>query len=130
MPFGKSAEDVDAWRFPADITPEQVVDGDTTSLTADLGFQTRRTVRVRLYGIDTAEIYGVSANSDEFMAGQEHMAFVESWIRDARESGLTWPFTVWTLKDTGKYGRYIASIERRDSGEALTDALREEFPEL
>lgn len=130
MPFGKPTEDIDAWHFPADIEVEQVVDGDTTDLTADLGFQTRRTVRVRLHGIDTAEIYGVPHESDEFMAGKEHMAFVESWVGDARESGLTWPFSVWTLKDTGKYGRYIASIERRDTGEALTDALRVEFPEL
>lgn len=130
VPFGLSPESDDAWHFPADITPEQVVDGDTTDCVVDLGFHTRKTVRLRLFGVDTKEVYGVPRDSAEFQLGTRQSEFAEGWVRDARDSGLDWPFRVWTMKDPGKYGRWISDVSRLDTSESLSDALRDAFDDL
>lgn len=109
----------------------RVVDGDTLDLVVDMGFKTRRTIRVRLGGLDTSEIYGVSRESDEYQSGIVHKEFVSEWtsraelIRD-RE----WPFVVTTAKQTGKYGRYVAVVVAKDSGEVLNQALVDEYPDV
>lgn len=118
--------DGDSWEFPARL--DRVVDGDTFDLEVDVGFNMRRTVRVRLFGVDTAEV-NVSRDSDEYRRGQEHKAFVEQWFMFEGTADTEWPLDVVTLKDKGKYGRYIAVI-RGPGGESLTKALTEEFEEL
>lgn len=116
------------WDFPAKL--DRVVDGDTYDVVVDMGFNCRRTVRVRLKGVDTAEVYGVAHDSDSYALGSEQSAVVVDWF-DAVDRGLQWPFRVVTEK-TGKYGRYVAEVfvppdrvvpdgyERRLSQEILT----------
>ena len=103
---------------------DEVVDGDTIDVVVDLGFNMRRDIRLRLDGVDTAETYGVSNDSEEYARGSEHTQFVEQWIDTDTTS--EWPFIVRTEKK-GKFGRYLATIERKEDRNELTEALLEEF---
>lgn len=118
----------DEWTFPAHCT--HVVDGDTLDLTVDVGFRMTREVRVRLADADTAEVYGTKEGSEEHERGEQHSQFVREWLASAEGAGLQWPLVVRTEKETGKYGRYIATVERRTDGERLADALKSEFEDL
>lgn len=105
------------YQYKAQIT--EVYDGDTVTADIDLGFHTwRRDERLRLYGIDTPEIRGVS--DEEKQRGYA--------ARDAlRERILDKEVIVCTIKDRkggdqrGKYGRYLAKIYLGD--ELLNDWL-------
>ena len=107
----------------------RVVDGDTVDLLVDLGFRTRKRVRVRIQGIDTAEIYGVEANSTEFQRGQQHADFARTWF-EAHAGDEAWPFILSTERDTGKYGRWPGRIVSKETGRDFADALIEEFPDV
>jgi micrococcal nuclease len=88
----------------------RVVDGDTLDLNIDLGMGVHNYQRVRLYGIDTPETYGVKKDSEEWQAGQKATARVKELVWDGTNST---PRDLWieTHKDkTGKYGRYLATI--------------------
>lgn len=111
------------WVFPAHCT--RVVDGDTLDLVVDVGFRITREVRVRLAEVDTAEVYGPNASD----VGQEQAQYVREWLAEAEGQGQPWPLTVRTEQDTGKYGRYIATVQRGD-GEYLAEALVSEWPDL
>jgi micrococcal nuclease len=125
------------YEYPAQLV--EVIDGDTVDVTVDLGFHIHRTVRLRLAGVDTDEIYGVEETSAEYESGMEHMSFVRQWFQrseatdddqDAADTACVddeWPFIVRTEKK-GKYGRYIATVERRADGSELTDELITTFP--
>jgi len=106
----------------------EVVDGDTQDVVVDLGFHIQRRIRLRLQGVDTHETYGVSHDSEEYRRGKQESEFVERWFDDAADAHVDskWPLIVRTDK-TGKYGRYLATIERRSDGAVLNDALRETF---
>lgn len=81
----------------------RVVDGDTMELVVDLGFHIKHTVMVRLLDIDTPEVRGIQK-----VRG-----------RAATESAIDWfemnndQLYVKTKK-TGKYGRWIARIFRKN----------------
>ena len=45
------------WTLPAQVL--DVVDGDTLTLNYNLGFQINRRARVRLAGVNAAEVFGV-----------------------------------------------------------------------
>lgn len=110
------------WVFPARCV--HVVDGDTLDVVCDVGFRITRQVRLRLAEVDTAEVYGVNASE----AGQEQAQFVREWIPQG--NGPDWPLVVETTPDTGKYGRYLARVQRVSDGEYLADALKSEYPTL
>lgn len=98
-------------------TVDRVVDGDTVDLTVDLGLHTKRIERMRLYGIDTPETYGVRKNSAEYIAGVE----AREALRAMLSMGQVWARTV---KDrTGKYGRYLVDlfVEMPDAGELFVN---------
>jgi len=95
----------------------RVVDGDTIDVNVDLGFNITREIRLRLLGVDTHETYGVSHDSKEYQRGIEETKFVAEWLPDE--------FIIRTEKK-GKYGRYLAEIERPD-GEILNNRLLQEF---
>lgn len=122
----------DAEWFTYQCRVDRVVDGDTLDLVVDMGFQTRRTIRVRLGGLDTGEIYGVSQDSVEYAVGREHADFVESWVRARRldESDASWSFVVTTARQTGKYGRYVALLWAKNSGRVLNADIVAEYPDV
>lgn len=81
-----------------------VVDGDTYDVDVDLGMNVHVRERVRLYNVDTPEVYGVKKDSVEYAAGMAASTFV----RDLIEGRDVW---IETYKDAkGKYGRYIATV--------------------
>lgn len=82
--------------FHYKATLDRVVDGDTVDLNVDLGFKLTKTVRIRLYGVDTPE------------RGQpgwaEATRYVEAWFQS-----LKGRCEVHTEK-TGKYGRWLGTV--------------------
>lgn len=143
---GYLPSDTGVWQFP--MRPDTrtyhlgVVDGDTLDTTLDRGFDTRTDKRLRLYGVDTAEIFGTDRESTEYQRGHAHRQFVRDWIDDrwavsgtgarARtDSDLSrgvaeWPFTVLALYEPGKYGRPLVDVLDSD-GRSLVAALYEAF---
>jgi len=99
----------------------EVIDGDTIDVSVDLGFHIQRQIRLRLSDVDTHETYGVDHDSREYRRGKRETEFVREWL-----PGGEWPLLVRTAKK-GKYGRYLAAIERRSDGEILNDRLLSEF---
>ena len=87
-------------RYWYSATVERAVDGDTLDLTIDHGCSIFSRQRIRLYGVDTPEIYGPKACP----RGKEAWDYVKSNC-EGRE------VMVHTVKDrTGKYGRLLAII--------------------
>lgn len=82
----------------------RVVDGDSIDILLDLGVNVFKKVRVRLYGVDTPETFGVKRSSQEYKNGMESKAFTKSFVTNKK-------LVVHTIKDkTGKYGRLLAEI--------------------
>lgn len=121
------------WEYQAQLDHSRtgVVDGDTIDLVVDVGFYCGRRVRVRLKGVDTAEIYGYPKESDEYQEGMEHKQFVETWIETAQDDHAgPWPLVVVTEQAQGKYGRWIADIKRKCDDSVLGEDLIEEYPSV
>lgn len=118
------------WVFIARLS--KVIDGDTYDLDIDLGFRTYVKKRMRLVGVDTAEIYFVGTDSDEYDRGMKHMGEVVEWF-GAIDSNKEWPLLISTAKDTGKYGRWPVLIRTRE-GHPIDLTLREmlvhEYPNV
>ncbi|MGW8178181.1 MAG: thermonuclease family protein, partial [bacterium] len=60
-----------------------VVDGDTLDLDMDLGLHQHSHERVRLFGLDTPETYGVKKDSEEYQAGMKAKERVMELVRPA-----------------------------------------------
>lgn len=112
----------DLWTYRAKL--DGVVDGDTIDLTLDLGFRVHKKVRVRLHGVDTAEIYGVPKDSPEYERGIEQRDFVGGFCAQDGE----WPLRFESYEEAGKYGRWIGDI--KVNGTSLVESLIEEWPEV
>ena len=83
----------------------KVVDGDTLDVLVDLGLEIYKKLRVRLYGIDTPEVYGVKHDSEEYTAGKKASDFVKKLLPQGTK------ITIRTIKDKrGKYGRYLGRV--------------------
>lgn len=100
---------------------KHVVDGDTFDLLMDLGLYQYAYERIRLHGIDTPEIYGVSHDSEEYAAGMEAKGLVEDLVLDQ-------PMLIRTLEEES-FGRFVARCWYREEGEwlDLTEKLRVEL---
>lgn len=119
-----------------------IVDGDTLDIEIDLGFHQFNVTRVRLSGVDTAEIYGISKHSQQYRKGMDHKRFVKQWIsegidamgmgEDADAYDRKWPFEfISTEYDrTDVYGRSVGVIKRKADNEKLNVALIDQFPEV
>jgi len=108
-------------RYVYDASVIRVVDGDTLDLLIDLGFRVFTKVRVRLFGVDTPETFGVKKESEEYQAGKEATHFVETWFTE-RENVLVKSHDGKPLGQ-GKYGRWLAVVLPRDGGMSLNEAL-------
>ena len=127
---GQLPADAPVWHHPGRLV--SVVDGDTVDLEYDLGFNCRKSDRLRLYGVDTGEIHGTARDSKEYRRGIKHTRFVRSWLKDASAAYVTdtdskgWPFSVHTLQRRGKF-RWVGDICRRTDNQSIVFALFDEF---
>ncbi|RKD86496.1 thermonuclease family protein [Mangrovibacterium diazotrophicum] len=101
------------YQYQAEIV--KVVDGDTYEIDIDLGLSVWvRGERIRLYGVNTPEVYGVKHDSEEYLAGKAASDFVKSIMKKGTLA------IVETLKDSkGKYGRYLAVMYVQIAPEVL-----------
>ncbi len=85
---------------------QKVVDGDTIELDIDLGLSAWvHNERIRLYGIDTPEVYGVKKGSAEWEKGNSASQFVKEHVKEKDQ------VIIETFKDKReKYGRYLALL--------------------
>ena len=99
-----------------------VYDGDTATATVDLGFKVSAIkVKLRFYGIDTAEIRGGTEATK--IAAREARDYVKEKIlgKKVRMKSL----------GKGKYGRYLAIIwPIDDNGEPLEESINDELVRL
>ena len=84
----------------------KVVDGDTVEIDIDLGLSAWvHNEKIRLYGIDTPEVYEVKKGSPEWELGNKSSEFVKQNLKEND------PVIIETIKDKKeKYGRYLALI--------------------
>lgn len=103
---------------------ERIVDGDTLDLLIDLGFRTFVKQRVRLYGINTPETFGVKKGSAEYEAGKAATRFVYSWL-DGEGSEVSIQSHDGKPLGQGKYGRWLVEVLLPNDPVSLNDALVE-----
>jgi micrococcal nuclease len=85
---------------------EKVIDGDTLEISIDLGLSVWiRGEKIRLYGINTPEVYGVKKGSPDWILGNRVSEFVKTIVKAKAE------ILIQTFKDKQeKYGRYLALV--------------------
>lgn len=122
MPSAASGPPTVSVDLPADPRQEaevlRVVDGDTIDLLVNLGYGVFFRVRVRLFGVDTPETYGVKKTSDEYKAGKIATQFTKDWVKYYDDK-----VTVCGNHGTGKYGRWLMEICPPAEGKSLNKAL-------
>jgi micrococcal nuclease len=106
------------YKYTAKIT--RIVDGDTFDIIIDLGFKITTNQRIRLQGINTPETYNVKKTSEEYRKGLAAKEFAQQ-----RVAANNYEAVIETEKDTGKYGRYIATVWLADSTTSLNAELVE-----
>ena len=84
----------------------KVIDGDTLEIDIDLGLYTWvHNERIRLYGVNTPEVYGVKKDSAEWIEGNKASEFAKSIMQENDEVKIE------TIRDKKeKYGRYLALV--------------------
>lgn len=91
-----------------------VHDGDTVTILIDLGIDTFRKIKLRLYGINTPEIIG-----SEKAKGLKSKTYTSNKI-------LMKEVYVQTIKDkTEKYGRYLANVWVLNANKKEYDCLND-----
>lgn len=98
----------------------RVVDGDTIDVDVDHGFGITSRKRLRLFGVDAPETYGVKKESDEYKNGMEAKLWLDEMIGGKN-------VIIQTHKDrTGKFGRYLAKVYLPSNGSDIgVDVLAE-----
>lgn len=109
------------WTWPV-LEVMRVVDGDTFDLVIDAGFGGRQALRIRLAGVNAAEVYGSKASE----AGKAAKRFAEDWLTIRRgylvlRSFKGAPGAV-GIGD-GSFGRWAGEIIDDPDGSSLGDAL-------
>lgn len=108
-------------------TVVRVVDGDTIDVVVDQGFgNSKNDLRMRLYGINTPESYGVKKDSEEYNLGIAAKNWVVKTLRVSHEDengqfiqhqdgGRIW----FHSHKKGKFGRYLGVVwtKREDIGD-------------
>jgi endonuclease YncB( thermonuclease family) len=121
------------WEYQArlDTTRMGIVDGDTFDLAVDVGFYSTRRIRVRLAGVDTGEIFGPTSDK-EYQTGLDQKRAVETWFYHAERTwDGDWPLVIQSEKESkGKYGRWIADVQRKCDDMWLANRLTGLYPEV
>lgn len=93
-------------------------------MTVDLGFRLTATMRLRLWGIDTAEMN----DKDEALRKQAQEAKDFVGIMVLSPAGSTeWPIKIETLKDPDNFGRWLAKVWYLDSTKGFEVLLNDEL---
>jgi micrococcal nuclease len=90
-------------------TVDRVVDGDTVDITVDLGFSIYHKMRIRLAGINTPEVRTRDlVEKEKGILAKERLQelLISCFLDDKHYLRLT------TMKEKGKYGRYIGTFHR------------------
>jgi micrococcal nuclease len=105
------------WRYD-NVELVRVIDGDTLELDIDMGNSIRWLAKFRLYGIDTPEIHGTTAQ-----AGQAARAALTEMLM---ASGIDYIET----HKPDKYGRWLATVVcggKNLSGEMVARGLAKQY---
>lgn len=103
----------------------RIVDGDTLDVSIDLGFKVWVKERVRLFMVNTPETYGVKKESEEYQRGMAAKEFVEDWLGQSPDRRVILRSVDGKPLGQGKYGRWLAEVERASDGASLNQALLE-----
>lgn len=96
------SDKLNPWIYNAEV--KKVVDGDTFDIVIDLGFDTLKKGRVRLYGVNTPE--SRTSNVDEKQKGLAAKEFTDQWLTRANHK-----VKIETVIDKNeKYGRVLAKV--------------------
>jgi micrococcal nuclease len=108
------SEDKNVYYYNAEV--KRIVDGDTFDILIDLGFDTFRKGRVRLYGVNTPE--SRTKNLEEKKMGLAAKEFTDQWLSAANNK-----IKVETILDKNeKYGRILARVWN-DDGKCLNEDI-------
>lgn len=101
-------EDKNVYYYNAEV--KKVIDGDTFDIIIDLGFDTFRKGRVRLYGVNTPE--SRTTNLEEKQKGLAAKEFTDQWLTKANHK-----VKIETILDKNeKYGRILARVWNPEGG--------------
>lgn len=95
----------------------RVVDGDTLECEIDCGFKIALTEHVRLYGVDTPEVFGPHAVPEGKLAS----AFTRAWVNDRLGKQLWIRSNRYDERE--KYGRILATLFCEGEETSLNAAL-------
>lgn len=96
------SEKLNPWIYNAEV--KKVVDGDTFDIVIDLGFDTLKKGRVRLYGVNTPE--SRTRDLEEKKLGLAAKEFTDQWLTRANHR-----VKIETILDKNeKYGRVLARV--------------------
>jgi micrococcal nuclease len=96
------SDKLNPWIYNAEV--KKVVDGDTFDIVIDLGFDTLKKGRVRLYGVNTPE--SRTSNLEEKQKGLAAKEFTDQWLTRANHK-----VKIETVIDKNeKYGRVLAKV--------------------
>ena len=96
------SDKLNPWIYNAEV--KKVVDGDTFDIVIDLGFDTLKKGRVRLYGVNTPE--SRTSNVEEKQKGLAAKEFTDQWLTRANHK-----VKIETILDKNeKYGRVLAKV--------------------
>lgn len=102
------------WIYNAEV--KKVVDGDTFDIVIDLGFDTLKKGRVRLYGVNTPE--SRTPNAEEKKMGLAAKEFTDQWL-----TKTNYKVKIETIIDKNeKYGRVLARVWN-ESGQCLNNDI-------
>jgi micrococcal nuclease len=108
------SDKLNPWIYNAEV--KKVVDGDTFDILIDLGFDTFKKGRVRLYGVNTPE--SRTRNLEEKKMGLAAKEFTDQWLTAANNKVKIETI----LNKNEKYGRILARVWN-DSGECLNTEI-------
>jgi len=102
------------WIYNAEV--KKVVDGDTFDIVIDLGFDTLKKGRVRLYGVNAPE--SRTSNAEEKKMGLAAKEFTDQWL-----TKTNYKVKIETIIDKNeKYGRILARVWN-ESGQCLNNDI-------
>jgi micrococcal nuclease len=108
------SDKLNPWIYNAEV--KKVVDGDTFDIVIDLGFDTLKKGRVRLYGVNTPE--SRTSNVEEKKMGLAAKEFTDQWLTKANHK-----VKIETIIDKNeKYGRVLAKVWD-ETGNCLNDDI-------